>query len=79
MFTKKRYNDIRRFFAEGIPFDENNNVSGIIRNLSNYNAINLGVSGSGPLVSLAALKEYGNHLKPKKYFIFFTKETIFRT
>ena len=64
-------------FAEGIPFDENNNVSGIIRNLSNYNAINLGVSGSGPLVSLAALKEYGNHLKPKKVFYFFYERNDF--
>ena len=64
-------------FAEGIPFDENNNVSGIIRNLSNYNAINLGVSGSGPLVSLAALKEYGNHLKPKKIFYFFYERNDF--
>ena len=64
-------------FAEGIPFDENNNVSGIIRNLSNYNAINLGVSGSGPLLSLAALKEYGNHLKPKKIFYFFYERNDF--
>ncbi len=64
-------------FAEGIPFDENNNVSGIIRNLSNYNAINLGVSGTGPLVSLAALKEYGNHLKPKKIFYFFYERNDF--
>ena len=46
----------------------------VIRNLSNYNAINLGVSGSGPLVSLAALKEYGNHLKPKKVFYFLRKK-----
>ena len=58
-------------FAEGIPFHNNDSISGVINKKTNYNSINLGVGGSGPLTSLGILKEYGKHLKPKNIFYLF--------
>ena len=58
-------------FAEGIPFGNENNVSAIINLNSDFNSINYGIGGTGPLNSLGILKEYGEYLKPKKVFYFF--------
>tara|TARA_B100001996_G_scaffold376476_1_gene357765 strand:+ start:68 stop:1315 length:1248 start_codon:yes stop_codon:yes gene_type:complete len=58
-------------FAEGVPFDEENDIAGYIRNNSKYNAINFGVAGSGPLLSLAIIEEYGKIFKPKDVFYLF--------
>ena len=58
-------------FAEGVPFDNNNSISGQINENSNFNSINYGVSGTGPLNSLGVLTEYGKFLMPKKVFYLF--------
>ncbi len=58
-------------FAEGVPFGNNYDVSGIINLNSNFNSINYGVSGTGPLHSLGVLTEYGKYFKPRNVFYFF--------
>ena len=59
-------------FAEGIPFDNQNSVSGFINANSSLNSVNYGVSGTGPLNSLGVLSEYGKFLKPKNiYYLFY--------
>lgn len=58
-------------FAEGACLDENNDVAGILRNKFNTNTANYGIGGSGPLSSLAVLKEYGIYLKPSLVFYFY--------
>ena len=59
-------------FAEGIPFSEKDDIAGRIRKNGNLNAINYGISGAGPLLSLAVLSEYGLFFSPKKvYYLFF--------
>ncbi len=59
-------------FAEGVPFSEQDDIAGRIRKKSNLNAINFGISGAGPLLSLAVLSEYGQFFTPKKvYYLFF--------
>ena len=51
-------------YAEGLCEDENNDISGHLRNL-NFNSVNLGVTGSGPLLSLGILREFIQKLNPK--------------
>ncbi len=51
-------------YAEGLCVNNENDIAGNL-NKSKISTINLGVTGSGPLVSLAVLKEYGNLFKPK--------------
>ena len=59
-------------FAVGIPFSEKDDIAGRIRKNGNLNAINYGISGAGPLLSLAVLSEYGSFFSPKKvYYLFF--------
>ena len=59
-------------FAEGVPFSEKDDIAGRIRKNGNLNAINYGISGAGPLLSLAVLSEYGSFFSPKKvYYLFF--------
>lgn len=57
--------------AEGLPFDNNDNISGVINKKTNFNSINLGIGGSGPLTSLGVLKEYGKYFKPKNIIYLF--------
>ena len=52
-------------FAEGECYDENSNISGILRNEFEINSASFGIGGAGPLMSLATLKEYGNYFKPE--------------
>jgi len=58
-------------FAEGVPFDNANDIAGIIRNSKIYNSINYGISGTGPFISLAIIKEYGKKFLPKNIFYLF--------
>ena len=51
-------------YAEGLCVDNENDIAGNL-NKNKISTINLGVTGSGPLTSLAVLKEYGNLFKPK--------------
>ena len=43
----------------------------LINNKSNLNALNYGVSATGPLLSLAIIKEYGEYFKPTDIFYLF--------
>ena len=58
-------------FTEGVPFGNDIHVANLINNKSNYNALNYGISGTGPLMSLAIVKEYGKHFYPKNIFYLF--------
>ncbi len=58
-------------FTEGVPFGNDIHVANLINIKSNYNALNYGVSGTGPLMSLAIIKEYGEHFYPKNIFYLF--------
>ena len=51
-------------FTEGYCYDEDKDIAGVLRNKFGTNTVNLGISGAGPLLSLAALKEYGTNFKP---------------
>ena len=54
-------------YAEGYCVKATNDVAGNL-NKENINTINFGVAGTGPLVSLAILREYGSYFKPKNVF-----------
>ena len=60
-------------FTHGECEDENTDIAGWLRNKYNINSANYGISGAGPLLSLASLKEYGIMLKPK-YIVYFYAE-----
>ena len=58
-------------FAEGVPFNNADDIAGKIMSKSNLNVANYGVTGTGPFMSLAVIKEYGPYLKPKNIFYLF--------
>ena len=60
-------------FTHGECEDENTDIAGFLRNNFNLNAANYGISGGGPLLSLASLSEYAVHFKPE-YSIYFYSE-----
>ncbi len=54
-------------FAEGFCYSSEQDIAGnLIKN--GINTLNLGVATTGPLVSLAVLKEFTQHYKPKNVF-----------
>ena len=44
--------------------DTKNDIAGHLNKKDN-NTVNFGVTGTGPLISLGILKEFGNNFKPK--------------
>ena len=52
-------------FAQGSCVKQDENFAGQIRLITKESAISLGMSGNGPLIELASLKEYGYKKKPK--------------
>ena len=56
-------------FAHGECENENTDIAGFLRNNYRINTANFGISGSGPLLSLATLTEYSSYIKPN-YFIY---------
>ena len=58
-------------FAEGLPFNNSDDIAGKIMFKSNYNTANFGVNGTGPFISLAITKEYASRFKPKNVFYLF--------
>ena len=58
-------------FAEGLPFDNSDSISGLFNKKTNINSINYGVASIGPLGALGVLKEYGKNFKPSNVFYFF--------
>ena len=51
-------------FTEGYSVHSTESISAVLRKL-NFNVINIGKAGNGPLTELAAIKEYAEPLKPK--------------
>ena len=51
-------------FAEGKSVNSNESIGAVLRQLD-FNVISIGKTGNGPLIELAALKEYAKFLKPK--------------
>ena len=60
-------------FTHGECENENTDIAGWLRNSYNINSSNYGISGAGPLLSLAALKEYGVKLAPKNIIYFYSE------
>jgi len=52
-------------FTQGACVQPEDTIGGQIRLITGDNLINLGLGGNGPLIELAALKEYAEFLKPK--------------
>lgn len=53
-------------FTQGSAVHSGEEIAGKIRATTGSTAINLGISGNGPLIELATLKEYAESLQPKK-------------
>jgi hypothetical protein len=51
-------------FTEGYSVHSDETISAVLRG-SGFNALSIGKGGNGPLVELAALKEYAEPIKPK--------------
>jgi hypothetical protein len=51
-------------YAEGLCENEKNDTSGHLRTLG-FNSVNFGITGTGPLTSLAVIREYLEKFKPK--------------
>ena len=61
-------------YTEGWSVKSDKNISAVLRK-SGFNVVNVGKSGNGPLLELAALKEYGEPLRPKiVLWIYFTND-----
>jgi hypothetical protein len=52
-------------FTHGKTVQLGEDITGQIRLITDQSAINLGMAGNGPLIELAALKEYAESLSPK--------------
>ena len=57
-------------FAEGWCVNEENNLQNIFNN-NNKKTLSLGISGSGPLLQLATLKEYKKVIQPKQIIMMY--------
>jgi hypothetical protein len=53
-------------FTQGASVQTGEEIAGQIRSITNHSTISLGMGGNGPLIELAALKEYGESIRPKK-------------
>ena len=51
-------------YAEGLCETTKNDIAGHLQKIKN-NTVNFGITGTGPLVSLAVLKEFGKNFKPQ--------------
>ena len=58
-------------FAEGLPFGNDYTIGDVILKSSNLNVANYGISGTGPLIALGVINEYGKEFKPHNVFYLF--------
>jgi len=58
-------------FTRGICVNRPNDISSVLRTLSNKSVLNLGQSGNGPLIEYATLREYLNKNVKKVLWIYF--------
>ena len=55
-------------FTHGVCVNNKQNFSGILSNKYDFNVLNLGYEGNGPLLSFATFSEYAHIVKPKNIF-----------
>jgi hypothetical protein len=58
-------------YTHGACVNRPNDISSVLRNLSNKSVLNLGMSGNGPLIEYATLREYLNTNVKKVLWIYF--------
>ena len=58
-------------FVHGACVNRPNDISSVLRNLSNKSVLNLGISGNGPLIEYATLREYLNNNVKKVLWVYF--------
>ena len=58
-------------FTQGECVNRPNDISSVLRNLSNKSVLNLGMSGNGPLIEYATLREYLNKKVKKVLWIYY--------
>ena len=58
-------------FTHGACVNRPNDISSVLRNLSKKSVLNLGISGNGPLIEYATLREYLNKKVKKILWIYF--------
>ena len=58
-------------FAEGIPLEQDKNISSILINKHNLNSANFGIAGTSLISYYAVFKEYVKKLKPENVVLFY--------
>ena len=58
-------------FAHGCCVARPNDISSVLRNLSNKSVLTLGMGGNGPLIEYAALREYLDKKVKKVLWIYY--------
>ena len=58
-------------FTQGFCVNRQNNISSVLKNLSNKSVLNLGLGGNGPLIEYAILREYLKKNVKKVLWIYF--------
>ena len=58
-------------FTQGACVNNPNDIGSVLRHLSNKSVLNLGISGNGPLIEYATLREYLNKNVKKVLWIYF--------
>ena len=61
-------------FTHGLAVRPGEDIAGQVRFITNDSAINVGCAGNGPLFELAVLKEYAEHVRPKKVLWIYYEE-----
>jgi hypothetical protein len=63
-------------FTHGACVNRPNDISSVLRNLSNKSVLNLGMSGNGPLIEYATLREYLNTGVKKVLWIYYGNDLV---
>ena len=58
-------------FTHGACVNRPNDISSVLRNLSNKSVLNLGMGGNGPLIEYATIREYLNEYAKKVLWIYY--------
>jgi hypothetical protein len=58
-------------FTHGACVNRPNDISSVLRKLSNKSVLNLGIAGNGPLIEYATLREYLNRSVKKVLWVYF--------
>jgi hypothetical protein len=63
-------------FTHGACVNRPNDISSVLRNLSNKSVLNLGMDGNGPLIEYATLREYLNINVKKVLWIYYERNDL---